>query len=116
MSFLQKNLFKGKIEHTPNADNQNNGNDENDENNEINEIFEEIIDEEEEGKSGISTMSTTFIKPRRRKNYSIVSWETCFDRCRDIKIPNSENISFLRILKTEKKIGVNNNCLSILDS
>lgn len=36
----------------------------------------------------------SFIKPRRKKDYTPVSWDTCFDSCRDIKIPDSEDISF----------------------
>ncbi|GBC03060.1 hypothetical protein RclHR1_04980012 [Rhizophagus clarus] len=56
--------------------------------------FLEEIDCEEEEDNILESLPTTFIKPRRKKDCTPISWDTCFDNCRDIKIPDSEDISF----------------------
>ncbi|CAB4402061.1 unnamed protein product [Rhizophagus irregularis] len=67
------------------------------------EVLEEIDYEEEN--NILESLPTTFIKPRRKKDYTPVSWDTCFDSCRDIKIPDSEDV-----FKAYEIHGTSENC------
>ncbi|RIA98420.1 Alpha/Beta hydrolase protein [Glomus cerebriforme] len=65
----------------------------------------EVLEEIDEEKNNLESLPTFFIKPRRKKDYSPVSWETCFDICRDIKIPDSEDV-----FKAYEILGTSENC------